>query len=358
MRSSRLAVATLAFITGGSLLAPPASANAAADTSPPALTGVTASPDAVSVAGVDLVPVTVTAHLTDDTEVAAGALGQEMIRMPYLVLSREVGGRTATEAVELELGAGTVQDGFWTATVQVPSTWNGHWEVSEVVAVDSSWNRLAIDPRDLGTTATLDVTGAHLPAVTMQFEPDPVVGDAPFTVRGRFYYTDTGEGIANQPIFIGEDSQCVEGAIFNARTAADGTFSRAFPAGDPYLRCAGIPRPSNLLFGSSYIVYTAAFPPVRPTIAAKANPTVVRLGGKLTFSGVVEPTSGYHAIEVQQIRNGMWRTVATGEAFDQGRFTVEVTPKSVGRLQYRVIVPNEDPELVGVSRTIPVLVTP
>ncbi|MFI7578587.1 hypothetical protein [Micromonospora sp. NPDC049497] len=349
----RIAVSAFVFAAGGMVVAAPA-AVAATDTAPPVLESITVSPDAVSVAGLDLVPVTVTAHLTDETgverisEVGGG-------NMPFVVLKRVAGGDPSTQAAELSLTSGTPQDGRWSATIQVPSTWNGQWEVSQLVAMDSAFNKLEVDPPETPDTG-LDVTGTHLPAVIMRFVPDPLVGDGPLTVEGRFYYEDTGAGIPNQPIFFGHDNLCVEySAEPNGTTNADGTFSKVYPKGDGYLQCVGILRPSNVDFTPAFIVVASRHPRVKPVVTATASRTTVVTGTKVTFTGTVAP-GGYNA-ELQELRNSTWRKVDSALINDRGAFTLDITPKAVGTHRYRVIVPNDDPELVGVSETIVVRVT-
>lgn len=353
MRWLRIAVTAFLFAAGGAVAAAPA-AVAAVDKAPPVLQGITVSPDAVSVAGIDLVPVTVTAHLTDESgvEVVSEVGGG---RAPYIALKRVAGGDPATQGAELSLASGTPQDGMWSATIQVPSTWDGQWEVSQLVALDSAFNRLDVDPPDTPATK-LDVTGTHMPAVTMRFAPDPLVGDGPLTVEGRFYYEDSGEGIPNQPIFFGHDNLCVEySATPNGTTNADGTFSKVYPKGDGYLQCVGILRPSNVADTPAFIVVASRHPRVKPVVTATASKTTVRTGTKVTFTGTVVP-EGY-SVNLQQLRNSAWRTVDSAVVNDRGGFTLDATPKAVGTYHYRVIVPSDDPELVGVSETIVVQVT-
>ncbi|MBQ1058937.1 hypothetical protein [Micromonospora sp. C32] len=317
------------------------------------LVDVTVSPDAVSVAGVDLVPVTVSAHLTDDTGVIRAS---EMANgnMPYVGL--RLVGTDRTDGAELSLTAGTPQDGTWSATIHVPSTWNGTWEVHHLVATDAAWNRLDVDPSASADTR-LKVTGTHRPAVTMRFTPNPLVGDGPLTVAGRFYYEDTGEGIANQPIFFGTDNLCVEyHSEPNGTTKADGTFSRTYPKGDRYLKCVGIIRPSPSEISPRYIVVAADHPRVKPTVTAKANRTTVRPGTTVTFTGVVKPDDSID-IELQQLQGRTWRKVAAGWAHgDNNAYRIAIVLKTPGTFRYRVVVPNGDPALVGVSEVVTVRV--
>lgn len=355
MLRRQILTTTLLFVAGAAVVATPASA-ARSDPAPPTPVGITFSPDSVSVAGLDLTPVTVAVHLTDGSGVIeeADPFGA---RLPYVALKRVAGGEETTEVAELALVSGTPQDGVWSATIQTPSTWHGRWEVSRLVAVDAVGNRLEADPRDAGVTAGLDVTGTHLPAVTMQFVPDPLVGDGRLTLKGRFYYADTGKGIPDQPIFFGYDNQCVERHSGpNGSTAADGTFSRVYPVGDSFLRCVGIPRPSNVESAPAFVVATSGHPRVRPVVTATASRTTAPPGTKITFTGAVKPL-GETRVQLQQLRAGAWHTVATGAIGDGGRFTLEVAPTVAATYQYRAIVPNPDPELLGVSRTIVVRVT-
>ncbi|WBB78937.1 hypothetical protein O7606_22510 [Micromonospora sp. WMMD882] len=330
-------------------------ARAAADTAPPVIADLTVTPDDVGVSGVDLVPVTVAVRLTDESGVIeAGEM--DGVATPLLGLRRVEGGER-NEGVELKLTSGTAKDGVWSATVHVPSTWDGRWEVGQVIAEDSARNRLEVDPRDAGTTVSLEVTGAHQPAVTMELTPDPLVGDGPLTVKGRFYDKDTGKGLPNQPIFFGHDNVCVEQpGTPNGVTAADGTFSRVYPVGDIYLRCVGILRPTNIGIVPAYIVVTSAHPRFRPTITASADRTTVQPGTKVTFTGTVKP-SGLSTVELQQLKDGKWQKVTSGQLDDRSRFTLTVTPKATGEHSYRVARPSDDPELVGASKTIVVRVT-
>lgn len=359
MSRIRFLVTALLLAAGGTFAAPAALAapvtRAAADTAPPVLKDVTFSSDAVSVSGVNLVPVTVSVRLTDESGVVVSYQNYGE-KFPYVVLVKETDGKTSTQAVELALTDGTAQDGVWGATVQVPSTWDGRWEVSKVIADDAQRNRLDVDPRSSGITATLDVDGSHQPAVTMEFSPDPAVGGGPLTVRGRFYDTETGKGLPNQPMFFGVDNLCVEhGGATNGRTAADGTFSRTYETGWEWLHCVGIPRPSNVEAGNSYIVVTSGHPRIRPGVTVQASSTTVAPGSKVTFTGTVAP-AGANSVHLQELRAGTWHKVAGTRSDDKGRFTLATKPSGVGSHSYRVTVPKAEADLTGVSETIVVQV--
>lgn len=314
MRPLRIALAVLLFAAVSPLTASPASA--AADTAPPVLADVTISPDTVQVAGVDLVPVTVRVRMTDESGVIeSGEMGGGTL--PALTLQRVSGSGQSLEGAALKLSSGTAQDGVWSATIHVPSTWDGRWEVSQIRADDAAGNQLSIDPREAGKVAAVDVTGTHQPAVTMQFTPDPLVGDGPLTVQGRFYFKDTDKGIPNQPIFFGADNICVEyGAEPNGTTRADGTFSKTYPKGDAFLRCVGILRPASSAFQPAFIVVTSGHPRVKPAVTATASRTSVTAGTKVTISGTVMPYGVSTTVQVQQLRNSSWRTLGSAQVGD------------------------------------------
>ena len=97
-------------------------------------------------------------------------------------------------------------------------------------------------------------------------------------------------------------------------------------------------------------------PRVKPVVTATANRTVVVAKATVTDTGTVVPAA--HSVQLQQLRNGAWRTVDSALIRDRGRFTLDITPDAPGTYRYRVVVPTDDPELVGVSRTIVVQATP
>jgi hypothetical protein len=255
--------AVLAVAAGVAVFAP-AQPALAADTAAPELVGVSLSRTRLAVSGLGLVPVTLRVHLTDESGVEPVS-SEPSVTTPLASLERISGGEPRGASAELTLESGTIRDGVWSAVIQVPSTWNGVWAVTRVTAWDVAFNHFEVDPRAAGMERRLRVRGTHQPAMTMRIVPDPVPADAPVTVKGRFYYRDTGAPIRNQPIFAGNDNLCVEYVSEpNARTDRNGRYSVTFPRGSaPWLKCVGILRPSNLAFYPDYIVVMAAHPRVR-----------------------------------------------------------------------------------------------
>jgi hypothetical protein len=358
MRITAMTAAAAACLSTGVFLAGPA--RAAADEAAPVVTEVALSHDAVSVSGVDLAPVTASVRLTDETGVVvASEMGDAFT--PAILLARDGTDQARPAYAELALTSGTPQDGVWSATIHVPSTWDGHWEVSRVIARDGLAHELDIDPRTVGLGATLDVTGTHQPAVTLRFVPDPLVGDGPLTVRGRVYDTETGSGLGRQPIFIGFDNVCVEGnAQPNAVTAADGTYSKTYPGGRSVaigLHCVAILRPSNVVNTPAVIAAASGFPRFRPVITIKADRSTVRPGTKVTISGVVRPSRTVHidSVHLQQLGRG-WRTIDSALLGTRDRFSFVVTPRTDGVHRYRVVIPGEADRPMGVSNVVEVRV--
>jgi hypothetical protein len=341
-----LALAAGAVLLGG------APASAAADTAPPTVDTVTVSPDDVSVSGLDTVPVTFSVHLTDQTGVEP-TFTMEQMRSPWIELKKG----TTGFAVEVSLSSGTVQDGVWSATQRVPSTWNGTWQVDKVVAYDSVGNRADVAP---ASPVALTVHGSHIPAIEMTFVPDPVTDGAPLTVRGRLYDTDTRAGIGSTAITFGFDNTCVEN-IGGARetTGADGTFSHLYPTGDQWLHCAGIPLPTPNSTGPTWLVVNSAFPRIRPVVTIRASAAAVAPGAKFTVSGTVSLTPDAIALQIRE--GSRWRTIRSvkpGPVKDSYPYRFTVTaPDTGGTREYRVVAPhNADPAQMGVSPVVTVRV--
>ena len=140
--------------------APPAAAAAAADTAPPQLGRVTFSRAAVNVSGLNVVPVTVSVRLSDPSGISE--IPQAMTPSPHLTLGPVPGSRSQLHPV-LTRTSGSSTDGVWSATVGVPSTWNGVVRVTSVGATDGAGNVLYADRTGTRTPA-LRVRGTHRPA--------------------------------------------------------------------------------------------------------------------------------------------------------------------------------------------------
>ncbi|HEU5108675.1 MAG TPA: hypothetical protein VFT95_08975 [Micromonosporaceae bacterium] len=256
-----LIVLALVSTTGFAVVAP-ARAASAADTAAPELVDVSLSRARVAVSGVRLVPVTLRVHLTDESGVQHVLSPEGFVNSPLARIERISGGEPRVVGAELALTSGTSTDGVWSAVIQVPSTWRGVWAVTYVTAWDVAFNNVEVDPRAVGMERRLRVRGSHLPAMTMRFVPEPVPAGVPVTMKGRFYYRDTGAPIRNQPIFISFDNMCIEHApVPNGRTDRNGRYSVTIsPERAVGLQCVGILRPSNMSFYPDFIVVKAGAP--------------------------------------------------------------------------------------------------
>jgi hypothetical protein len=239
MRLPKLTVhATVAVAIVGAIIvvgALPARAGPAApsdpatstDTSPPRVGDISFSRTSVRVSGLAVVPVTVSVHLTDSSGVAE--IPFDMTPSPQLTLSPVPGFRSKLRPV-LARTSGTAKDGVWSATVNVPSTWNGTVRVVSVGAVDRVGNALAGDVTAAQATA-LRVAGTHRPALTFNYAP---LAGGGFRIHGRAYFTDTGRAIGRLPLATAYESPCdlAGGAVNNIVTDARGNYERRWDNGD------------------------------------------------------------------------------------------------------------------------------
>ncbi len=219
--AARITLAT-AIATAVVLPATAGFAAPAADTAPPQVEEIRFSRATVAVAGLAVVPVTVSVHLTDASGVAENATGMDA--SPQLTLG-PVPGPWSRLLPKLSRTSGTATDGVWSATVNVPSTWHGAVRVTSVRAVDRAGNELSDELTD---GPALRVTGVHRPALSFHFAP---LAGGGFRLHGQAYYPDTGRPIARQPLATSFDSGCDldGGAADDIVTDAYGRYEKRFP---------------------------------------------------------------------------------------------------------------------------------
>jgi hypothetical protein len=237
-RHAAAAHLTVAVALAGALAvtgAPPAWAGTAAaraavtstDTSPPQVKDVRFSRTSVAVAGLAVVPVTVSVHLTDTSGVAE--IPYDMSPSPQLTLSTVPGFGSRLRPV-LSRTSGTATDGTWSATVNVPSTWNGTVRITAVDAVDRAGNRLS-DELTAARSPALRVTGTHRPALTFRYA---LLAGGGFRIHGRAYFTDTRRPIRRLPLATAYDSNCDfdGGAVNDIVTDARGYYQKRWRNGE------------------------------------------------------------------------------------------------------------------------------
>jgi hypothetical protein len=222
----------------------------ATDTTPPTVRGIWFSRASVAVSGLAVVPVTLSVRLTDPSGISDRPVGLDAT--PQLTVAPVPGFRSRLRPT-LTRTSGTATDGVWSATVNVPSTWNGTVRVSSVGAVDEAGNELYAELSGARAPA-LRVTGTRRPALTFDYVLLPGGG---FAVRGRAYFTDTGRPIARLPLATAYDSNCDldGGAVNDIVTDARGFYEKRWPNGD------------ELAAGCVALIGPAA-PGQRPTVLA------------------------------------------------------------------------------------------
>ena len=235
--------------------AAPSGPAAASDTSPPRIRAVWFSRRSVAVSGLAVVPVTVSVRVTDPSGVAE--IPHSFSASPQLTLGPVPGFRSRLQPV-LARTSGTVTDGIWSATVNVPSTWNGTVRVTSVGAAD----RLGNVRRDELTGArapALRVRGTHRPALTLHYSllPDGL------QISGRAYFTDTGRPLARMPLATSFEMGCdlAGGAVNDIVTDRRGFYVKRWVYSDTAAGCValiGARAPGQL---PTVLAYRIAFPP-------------------------------------------------------------------------------------------------
>ena len=226
-RTARL---TLAVALSGALVATgvaparagtpvPGPAVVSADTSPPRISQVRFSRASVAVRGLALVPVRVSMRVTDASGVA---------QRPHLTLSPVAGFQSRLRPV-LSRTAGTAADGTWSATVNMPSTWNGTVRIVSAGAVDPVGNEVS-RPLTGAASPKLRVRGTHRPALSFTYS---LLAGGGFRIHGKAFYTDTGRPIRHRALATAYDSNCdlEGGAVNDIVTDARGRYSKRWPAG-------------------------------------------------------------------------------------------------------------------------------
>jgi len=249
---------TLAVAGPLSARAGPAAANgavASSDASPPRIRGVWFSRRSVAVTGLAVVPVTVSVRVTDASGVAEIPHGFDA--SPQVTLGPVPGFRSQLRPALARI-SGTVTDGIWSATVNVPSTWNGTVRVTSVGAAD----RLGNVRRDELTGArapALLVRGTHRPTLSIHYSLLP----GGLQISGRAYFTDTRRPLARTPLATSFESGCdlEGGAVNDIITDARGFYVKRWVYPDTAAGCValiGATAPGQL---PTVLAYRIAFPP-------------------------------------------------------------------------------------------------
>jgi hypothetical protein len=263
-RTAAIITATVAFAgmlaAAGPLSARagPAAASgpvASSDTSPPRVRAVWFSRRSVAVSGLAVVPVTVSVRVTDPSGVAENP--HTFDASPQVTLGPVPGFRSQLRPT-LARASGTVTDGIWSATINVPSTWNGTVRVTSVGAADRLGNT-RLDELSGARAPALRVRGTHRPALTIHHTllPDGL------QISGRAYFTDTGRPLARTPLATSFESGCDldGGAVNDIVTDARGFYVKRWVYPDTAAGCVALIGARAPGQRPTLLAYRIAFPP-------------------------------------------------------------------------------------------------
>jgi hypothetical protein len=321
----------------------------------PTLTSVKLSTGAVSVKGLDTVPVTVTVTASGDQDACprnAGGVG-------FRRTSTHVWDRSATRSLIGPLSCVTDNGGVRTykAIVPVPSTADGRWRVDNVVF----GNTYYLDPRTFGLPdAALAVTGTHRPRLRISVAPQPLpywAHDVTVTVRASF--DDTRAPVTTRWISVTDDGGSL-GPCGECRgnTDAHGRIIRRLTLSTQRMVIADMPL-SAAGFYDAWPSYSATFAVVVAEPEVSASPaksrvphgTNVGVEGRAVSSAVqVWYFTPRIVVNLQRLVGRHWRTVSKSTIRPNGRFTLPATPPK-GRNLYRVSLPAQQELAASTSGT-------
>lgn len=352
MRTNARTFAGLIIAAAGVLLLPAVPA-AAADTSPPQLVDVQLSSSSFTVSGFARTTIQVRLHLTDDTHVVRGEpdQGTGLPGSPWVQLSKTTAGRgqvTDLYSDEFSLTSGTAQDGWWSAPLRITSGYDGTWTVTRVRAADGNGNFLDVDPRTQSINATMQVTGAHIPHLSMRQTPDPEIGDRnPITFYGHVTDLDTAQPL-RATVHMGFDAGCSTfpyGGASHVTTAADGSWRLSFSSWQPDAGCASlynfahVPDPdhagSMMTVQIFYVDFVVA-PHYRWPVSASLAAHLIKLGETTTVNGSTGAIG--ETVQLERLSHGSWTIVGSAHVRTSGRFTLIAEPPSRGNWRYRVLL--------------------
>lgn len=253
---------------------------------------------------------------------------------------------------------GTVGNGTYRGTLQVPSTAHGGWRVSSVgFGNDGGYPQdptPAIDLREQGLPdVLLDVSGTHRP----RFRFDRTVPKYPsttVTLRGTLTDSDTGRPLKGRRVSFGIDSQCTEDGLAGTRTTgASGRATYTERLDRPRMLCAWAPLPGSTRQGQSYARSdNGTWATFGLGLTVTVTTPTVRVGRSTTVKGSLltpypsaipgrSETAG-HIVRLQRLVGRTWRTVNSAQVRITGRYTLTATPPRRGRHAYRVWFPSPD----------------
>lgn len=303
-------------------------------------------------------------HLTDDTGVVQKQFSNDMVTSslwPRVALVRTSAGRGQVvygTSSSFILSSGTPQDGWWSGSFRLTSGYDGAFTVGLVQAVDEANNVLSVDPRTQGITRTVQVTGQHIPHLSMGQQPDPVVGvppggNGPLTFYGHVTDLDTGAPYPHVTVHMGFDSQCENlRGTQTATTASDGSWRLTVSYWTPDAGCASI---FNVIANDQNDPAWYAQPHIAPhyrwPVSASLAKTSIQLGQSTTVNGSTGAKG--ETVVLDRLVSGAWHQVGSTTVRLSGRFSLVAQPPSRGNHRYRVrLIPSHRGELSSTSRVL------
>ncbi|WBQ05400.1 hypothetical protein [Kribbella sp. CA-293567] len=308
--------------------------------------GVTLGRTTVAVSGLNrvAVPVTVKAGYNSDDPLDDGTV--------LNVFLRRTGGTGAVRTMiagHLKLTAGTLKNGTWTGTVEVPSTANGTFKVYGVrpgTILDGSDGSMTTETPFDGPS--IAVTGLHVPKLGVSVIPRVVPFGQAFQVKAAIYDSVTRKPYGSRILLqVVNDNLCVEYDAGSKYTDRAGILLTSFPAAAAdSLVCVRVRGKFFDTLGTGFFV-------LRPGIVgATPSKTSAKVGTIVPVNGTVAGAPSNCPIFLQRLRGAsQWRGVSQDVVRQSGRFTLLAQPPYAGNIIYRAYFPTCSRFQAGVSKS-------
>jgi hypothetical protein len=340
------ALVAVVSMTATVLGAPAASAKVNSPDPRLTVTSVTLARTSVAVSGLNTVPVEVRMKGGYDSTEPGDAT------VPMNVFLERTGGTGPAKymiAGLLKRVAGTVQKGEWAGYLYVPSTANGTFKVSGVLAgsVTDGSTGSTVEPTPYAGPS-IAVTGLHLPKFSVSIIPKIVPFGSAYKVRVTVYDATTGMPYGTRiNVQVTWDNLCVEsdGDRYLTNTAGVVEVIYAAYKADG-LNCVR-------LRGRAFDTLSLGWWVLRPGIvAATPSKTSAPVNSLVPVNGSVAGAPADCPVILQRLRGAtQWRAVSQAKVRQSGRFTVVAQPPFVGSNIYRVALPTCGRTQAGVSKS-------
>jgi hypothetical protein len=307
---------------------------------------VTFSKASVAVAGLNLVPVTVTVKAT----YKLGKPNQPM----YAEFDSYEGDLPSQRVISepLKLISGQVTDGTWQGIVNVPSTADGNLYAIGVVAgpYEPTTGPTKYDTATVPDKPKVAVTGLHVPKITRTVSANPVPFGKAYSIAWKVTDSATGKPYGSRLKVLatkGPNCFAVKGAPGAVYTNTSGALVVSYaPADGDKLNCLEIPGTQAPIDG-----YELA--PNRPgVVAATPEKTSAKVGTTVVVKGNVLGFTYDCPVNLQRLSGATaWRTLRSTKQSVSGRYSLPAQVTAKGKGTYRVQFPACHQVLTGVSKS-------